>query len=400
MNIREFIEDTFSIASDAELAESFGYIAEALGINSSGIDTTNRELMINAIVESFDADDLNESNQDSYKQVFQSFFIEADDDEEEDDEVEDDEVEEMKHGKKHKKAMKEQDDEEEDDEDDEDEMEEGKYKKNMKEMGMRKKHSSMKKENAEDHFITSSDIDINEDINAMFKDDDTLTEEFREKAKTIFETAVVAKVNEKIAVIIEEFNDMLEEKVTEIESELEENVDSFLNYTVKEWMTENEIAIESGAKTEVVESFMEGLKNLLDEHYIDVPEQKIDIVEQLQEQIEELESGLNEALEENVVLSKRLNESTREIVIDELSESLSEMQREKFESLMEGVIFEDEKSFRTKAQVVLENYFPDESVPTNETLTEEVDDDIVIPDDEPSGDIAGYVRALSRLHSK
>lgn len=261
-----------------------------------------------------------------------------------------------------------------------------------------RKHSKAvtKKEN---YHISSSDIDVSEDVDAIFKGEE-LNEELHERAKTVFESAVVRKVNEKVNNIIEEYNDMLEEKVEDMENELVEKVDEYLNYVVNEWVEDNKLAIESGITNEMTESFMERLKDVLDEHYIEVPESKRDLVAEQQEKIDKLEAGLNEAHEKNMKLYNQLTESRREDVIEQESRGLSQMQKDKLEELVEGLDFDPEEvdNFRKKVNIIRENYFPSgDNGNNNSILNEESNlDEEAVDDDEMSSEMKEYLRYLER----
>jgi len=200
-------------------------------------------------------------------------------------------------------------------------------------------------------------VDMNEDIEALFAGED-LSEEFKEKAKTIFEAAVVAKMQSEIARLEEAYASTLEEEVAAIQEELSNNVDDYLNYVVEQWVTDNEVAIEAGLRSELTEDFISGLRQLFAEHYIDIPEDKVSVVEEMGSKIEELEEKLNEEIERNVELTKVLSESTREAIMHDMIEGLTATQAEKLKSLAEGVEFVDVDSYATKIQTLRENYFP------------------------------------------
>lgn len=264
-----------------------------------------------------------------------------------------------------------------------------------------KKHS---KASVESYQISSSDIDLSEDINTIFKGE-KLNEELQERAKTVFESAVVRKVNEKINSIIEEYNDMLEEKVQDVEEDLTEKVDEYLNYVVNEWVEENQLAIENGIMNEMSESFIAKLKDILDEHYVEVPEDKRDVVAEQQEKINKLEVGLNEAHEKNSKLYKQLTESRKDDVIEQESEGLSQMQKDKLEELVEGIDFDPENidSFRKKVNIIKENYFPvgkSNDSKDFRQLDEEsnLDNQEIEDDDDTPSEIQTYAKYLERLN--
>ena len=201
------------------------------------------------------------------------------------------------------------------------------------------------------------EVDMNEDVEALFAGED-LSEEFKEKAKTIFEAAVKAKMQSEIARLEEAYAATLEEEVATIKEELSNNVDDYLNYVVEQWVSDNEVAIEAGLRTELTEEFIGGLRQLFAEHYIDIPEDKVSVIEEMGTKIEELETKLNEEIERNVELSKVLSESTREAIMHDMTEGLTATQAEKLKTLAEGVEFVDAKTYATKLQTLRESYFP------------------------------------------
>jgi hypothetical protein len=239
------------------------------------------------------------------------------------------------------------------------------------------------------------EVDMNEDIQALFAGED-LSEEFMNKAKTIFEAAVVAKMQSEIARLEEAYAATLEEEVETIKESLAENVDDYLNYVVENWVSENEVAIEAGLRTELTEDFISGLRQLFAEHYIDIPEDQVSVVEEMGSKIEELEIKLNEEIERNVELTNILSESVKNEIINNMTDGLTVTQAEKLKSLSEGVEFVDEESFATKIQTLRENYFPS-NVKTQTEL------DIIVPGtegqtmiSEESNPMNKYVRALGK----
>lgn len=243
-------------------------------------------------------------------------------------------------------------------------------------------------------------IDVEEDVRALMGGEE-LTEDFKSKAATIFEAAVTAKVieevNQRVEILEENYSIELSEAKAEMRNNLVEKVDSYLNYIVEEWMKENELAVERGIRSELVEDFMSGLKNLFQEHYIDIPEEKVDLVDDLFEKVEDLETKLDEAINYNVNVKKELDEYKREEVIRAVAEDLTEMEREKLNKLAEGLDYSDDHQFFSKLEVLKENYFPNTTSEmvslTEEYETAEEDDDEVERVD-PS--MAVYVNALKR----
>ena len=199
---------------------------------------------------------------------------------------------------------------------------------------------------------------MKEDVDALFSDDATISEEFKSKVSTIFE----ARVNDRITQIQEEmeteYAGMLEEAIEAVKNDLTEKVDDYLSYVVEQWMEENEIAIESGLRAELTEDFIGGLRNLFAEHYIDVPAEKVDLVDELAGKVEELESKLNEEIERGVSYAKALVESRKNEIAREVTEGLTVTQAEKIKSLAEGVEFSTEDEYKQKLETIRENYFP------------------------------------------
>ena len=268
MTIKESLEKLDEILKNTEssvIEDNFKDIAEALEIDSDGVDIV--EGMVEAIKTSVSS--IEESDVEAVVEELDKFFV-----------VEEDETsteEDISEAKATKKEEEEEGDEEEEEEDDEDEDEE--------EEEVPAESKKMKKES---FYINSSDLDLNEDVTAMFQGEE-LSEELQNKAKTIFEAAVVARVNNKINDIVEDVNDVLEERVEKIEESYGEKVDEYLTYTVNEWVKDNKLAIESGIRSEMYESFISGMRKVFDDHYINFPEEEISIAEDLQNKVKELE---------------------------------------------------------------------------------------------------------------
>ena len=208
---------------------------------------------------------------------------------------------------------------------------------------------------AEEPQETVIEVDLSADVAALTEGEE-LTEEFKEKAKTIFEAAVVSRINEELERMHEDYAKVLEEEIESVKSDLAEKVDEYLTYAVGQWMTKNELAIEQGIKTEMAESMLAGLKQVFVENYIDLPEEKVDVVEEIQTQLDVMETKLNESIEENVELSKSVGTYIKNGIVTEIAEGLSLSQREKIASLAEAVEFENEESFRAKVSTLRESY--------------------------------------------
>ena len=213
---------------------------------------------------------------------------------------------------------------------------------------------------------------LEDDINALVEGED-LSEEFKEKAATIFEAAI----NSKVAGIKEELTASYEEKLVEevasIKEELKDRVDSYLEYVADEWIAENQLAVESGLKEEMTESFISGMKSLFEEHYVTIPEEKYDVIESMVDKLDEMEGKLNEQIEKNVALNKRLAESVSDVVFAEVTDGLAQTQKDKLAGLVDNVEFESETAYREKLETLKESYFPTKVAQRNQTenLTEE-----------------------------
>jgi len=244
------------------------------------------------------------------------------------------------------------------------------------------------------------EIDVKEDTEAIVNGEE-LSEDFKAKASTIFEAAVAAKVisevNQRAEKLEEDYKSELSKAKEELTSSLTEKTDGYLTYVVEEWMKENELAVERGVRSELVEDFMSGLKNLFTEHYIDIPEEKVDLVDDLFEKVEELEKKLDESVNSNVETKQELSKYKKDEALRTVSEDLADTEKEKLEKLSEGVDYEDDNQYKEKLAVIKENYFPQSSKETVQSLTEEVENtetDDVVEQVEPSVDY--YAKALTR----
>jgi len=239
------------------------------------------------------------------------------------------------------------------------------------------------------------DINVEEDVMALVGDDDELSEEFKVKAATIFEAAVKSRVRSEIERIQEEIYSEASVEVDAFKDELTEKVDTYLNYVVEEWSKENELAIERGLKGEIAEDFISGLKQLFEDHYIDVPDEKYDVLEAQSEKISELEDRLNEEIQNNIDLNQSNSSLVREQVISEVSEDLADTEFEKFKSLTQDVDFGDEESFREKLDTLKENYFPKQQV-YNSDETYDDEDGSTAQDVDTTDAMKAYMSAISR----
>ena len=238
----------------------------------------------------------------------------------------------------------------------------------------------------------TEEYDIEEDVNALLGGEE-LSEEFRAKAKVVFEAALNSKVQEIQEALEIQYGQALDEARQELKGELTERVDSYLEYVAQEWMTENELAIEHGLKTEMTESFLSGMKGLFEEHYVTIPEDKYDVLESMVEKLDEMETKLNEQIDANITLNKRLAESTQDVILDQISEGLAATQKEKLASLAESVEFESEEEYREKLETLKESYFsrtPATKSEAPQTLSEGVDTTTA----PVSGGMDQYLRAM------
>ena len=240
-----------------------------------------------------------------------------------------------------------------------------------------------------------TEISIDEDVKALVEGEE-LSEEFKEKAKTILEAAVKGKVVQIKEVLNAEYDAKLLEEVEVIKSALNERVDSYLEYVSDEWFTENQLAVQGGLKEELTESFMTGLKSLFEEHYVTIPEEKYDVLQSMVEKLDDMESKLNEQIERNVSLNQRLSESSSDVILADVSEGLASTQKEKLASLSESVEFESEQTYREKLETLKESYFPTKANPTvkSESLSEGVDSSPEIA----SGTMAKYLKTLNTFN--
>ena len=248
-------------------------------------------------------------------------------------------------------------------------------------------------------------IDVKDDVEALIQGEDGLTEEFKQKASTIFEAAVQAKVLEEVNKKADEIETQLKEdqdKSSEgFKKEMTEKVDGYLTYVVEEWMSENELAIEKGIRSELVEDFMSGLKTLFAEHYIDIPEEKVDMVDDLFTKVEDLETSLDEEINRGVELQKELAQFKKDDAISEVTKDLADTETEKISKLAEGIEYENQEQYIEKLNVLKESYFPKSDAVTSEIT--ETDETIEVPDEKAEvklhEDMDHYTSAIKRYNS-
>lgn len=258
--------------------------------------------------------------------------------------------------------------------------------------------------------VAKEDIDVKEHIDAMLSGQD-LTEDFKDKAQTIFEAAVLDKINEEVDRMEVQYAETLEENLVEIRTEISEKVDEYLTYVAKEWLEENKLAVENGLRLEIMEGFIKGLKTVFTENYIDIPEEKVDLYAESVKNLDETQSKLNEEIEKNVKLSRRLEESAKEIALNSVTEELTLTQKEKVRSLSEGVEFVSTEDYTDKLNIIRENYFPQdgaevasEILDESETETAVEDSPVVIQEEASKQTVTSamdfYANTLSRFAKK
>ena len=256
-------------------------------------------------------------------------------------------------------------------------------------------------ETTEEEVVAEEDMTVNveQDVQALFEGEE-LSEEFQTKARTIFEAAIKEKVSEIKENLQTAYEQALVEEVASVRDELTERVDAYLEYVADEWIQENQLQVESGLKTEMTESFLEGMKSLFEEHYVSVPEDKYDVLESMVDKLDEMESKLNEQIERNVALNQRLAESTSDVILADVSEGLALSQKEKLASLASNVEFESETDYRGKLEKLKESYFPSKtSAPSahSETISEGT---AVESSKQVSSRMEAYMQTLGRVAKK
>lgn len=237
--------------------------------------------------------------------------------------------------------------------------------------------------------------DFSDDLNALVESEATLSEEFKQKAETIFEAAIKSKLSEEIDRLEAKYNEELSEEIESTKSDLVEKVDNYLNYVVEQWMEDNKVAVQTGLRTEIAEKFMNNLKDLFTESYIEVPESKVDLVDELAAEVEELEEAHNEAMAKAISLSEELETYKRNAVIAEASEGLAATQAEKLKSLVEDVDFEDGETFAQKVETIKESYFTKKTAESAD-IEEDVTEDGAVINEATSDTMAQYLSAIQR----
>ncbi len=256
-------------------------------------------------------------------------------------------------------------------------------------------------EEGDEEEVVEEEFDIEEDVNALLAGEE-LSEEFQEKARTIFETAIRSKVSEIKEELQETYENALIEEVQFIKNELTERVDAYLEYVSDEWVQENALAIEHGLKTEMTESFLQGMKSLFEDHYVSIPEDRYDVIESMVDKLDEMEGKLNEQIERNVALNQRLAESVADVIFADVAEGLALSQKDKLASLAENVEFDSEENYREKLVTLRESYFPS-NTGTQRDTTENLSEESSYQGTENtsvSPIMEAYLQTLSRVANK
>ena len=266
-----------------------------------------------------------------------------------------------------------------------------------------KVEQAITEEPAEEEEVVAEDskeeIDVSADVEALLQGEE-LSEEFQEKAKTIFEAAINSKVDAIQKELETIYSEKLAEEIESTKTSLTERVDSYLEYVADEWLHENQLAVDQGLKAEMSESFMTGLKGLFEEHYVSVPEEKYDVLESMVNKLDEMESKLNEQIDKNIALNKRLSESTSDGILSEVSEGLAITQKEKLASLAESVEFESEANYREKLVTLRNSYFPNSAPSAQRDNSEFIAESTSNDSTKVVGNVAKYVDALQRFSKK
>ena len=254
-------------------------------------------------------------------------------------------------------------------------------------------------EDSEEAIVEEEVIDVEEDINALISGEE-LSEEFQEKARTIFEAAIRTKIVEIKEEMKSEYEQALIEEVAAVKAELSERTDAYLEYVADEWISENQLAVEHGLKTEMTESFLTGMRGLFEDHYVTIPEEKYDVIHSMVEKLDEMEDKLNEQINKNVALNKRLSESVADVILADVSEGLALSQKEKLASLAENVEFESESNYREKLATLRDSYFsanPSAQRNHSENISEGTEGG---HQPEVSGLMESYLQTLNRVSKK
>ena len=241
-----------------------------------------------------------------------------------------------------------------------------------------------------------NNLNIDEDISALIAGEE-LSEEFQEKARTIFEAAIKSRIGELKEELAKEYEQSLTEEITSIKEELEDRTDAYLEYVADEWLEENKLAVEHGLKTEMTESFLTGMKGLFEDHYVTIPEEKYDVLNSMVEKLDEMEDKLNEQINKNVALNKRLSESAADVILADVSEGLAVSQKDKLNSLAENVEFDSEDKYREKLVTLRESYFPANPGTPKDKSENLSEGTASVPQKQHSNTMESYMASLGRM---
>ncbi len=289
--------------------------------------------------------------------------------------------------------------EEDDDETEDDKTEGGKsYKGKKSKSG--DNEDEVKEEIEESEESVEEEFDIEEDVNALLEGEE-LSEEFQEKARIIFEAAIKSKVAEIKESLQASYEEALLEEIQGIKESLVDRVDAYLEYVADEWIQENALAVEHGLKTEMTESFLQGMRGLFEDHYVTIPEEKYNVIESMVDKLDEMEGKLNEQIEKNVALNRRLAESVADVIFTDVTEGLALSQKDKLASLAENVEFDSEESYREKLVTLRESYFPSKTSSAQRDVTENLSEESnYSQQSQVSGVMESYLSVLSRVSNK
>ena len=304
---------------------------------------------------------------------------EYDEEDVEDDEDLEEGEEEVTEGSHYEGGKGHKEEEEEEDEDEDEDEEEDDKKKSKKKM--------------------EEEFDIEEDVQALLEGEE-LSEEFQEKARVIFESAIKSKVAEIKEQLEGAYEEALVEEIQAIKEGLVERVDAYLEYVADEWIQENALAVEHGLKTEMTESFLQGMKSLFEDHYVTIPEDRYDVIESMVDKLDEMEEKLNEQIERNVALNRRLAESVADVIFADVAEGLALSQKDKLASLAENVEFDGEESYREKLVTLRESYFPSRNAGTQRNASENLSEETNLNIQSVSGTMGAYLQTLQRVSKK
>jgi len=252
-------------------------------------------------------------------------------------------------------------------------------------------------ETTEEEVVEEESFSVEADVNALLEGEE-LSEDFKAKATTIFEAAIKSKIGEIKEELKGEYEKSLAEEVSAMKEVLEDRTDAYLEYIAQEWMEENALAVEHGLKTEMTDSFLKGMKSLFEDHYVTIPEEKYDVINNMVDKLDEMENKLNEQINKNIALNKRLAESVSDVILADVSEGLALSQKDKLASLAKNVEFDSEETYREKLGTLRESYFPSASAPRDHSET--ISEGTEAPQAAPSGLMESYLQTMNRVSKK